>query len=184
MRSLLALIDSVYFFVICAHKQRMARAAQIDDVLYTTADGTEIRVYRGIKSEFDFKVAYKAPGKRERTPRHLHLIVELYVKHAYDPDLTLQMKHHILEMFKHVKPVSSYPPQLQFFRPEHVEPFRSLDAVGEFTVEFLLITIELIAIQEITNYPSGTLTESVYRDFGLKDRFSVIHTAAWSGRRR
>jgi len=49
--------------------------------------------------------------------------------------------------------------------------------VGEFTVELLLVLTELMAIQEKTDYPKGTLTESLYRDFGVKDRFSVIQKA-------
>lgn len=36
---------------------------------------------------------------------------------------------------------------------------------------------ELLAIQEKTNYPTGSLTESLYKDFGVKDRFSVIQKA-------
>jgi len=36
---------------------------------------------------------------------------------------------------------------------------------------------EFMAIQEKTNYPEGSLTESLYRDFGVKDRFSVIQKA-------
>ncbi|MCX7797551.1 MAG: hypothetical protein N2249_02875 [Melioribacter sp.] len=117
------------------------------------------------------------PGRRERTPKHIHLIVEMYVKHAYDPDLTLQLKEHILGMFENITPVNSFPPNLQFFRYEHVERFNRLDEVGEFSVEFLLVVIELIAIQEKTNYPNGSLTQSLYRDFGIKDRFSVIQKA-------
>lgn len=39
------------------------------------------------------------------------------------------------------------------------------------------IAIELMAIQEKTNYPKESLTESLYADFGVKDRFSVIQKA-------
>jgi len=53
--------------------------------------------------------------------------------------------------------------------------------VGEFTIEFLLVVTELIGIQEKTNYPEGSLTESLYRDFGVADRFSVIQKATWRG---
>lgn len=82
-----------------------------------------------------------------------------------------------MEMFKHIRPIDYFPPKLQFFKPEHVEPFKDLDRVGEFSVEFMLVVTELMAIQEKTNYPKGSLTESLYRDFGVKDRFSVIQKA-------
>jgi hypothetical protein len=76
-----------------------------------------------------------------------------------------------------IQPISYYPPKLQFFQKEHIEKFRDLDKVGEFSVEFLLVVTELLAIQEKTNYPSGSLTESLYKDFSEKDRFSVIQKA-------
>jgi len=40
-------------------------------------------------------------------------------------------------MLGQIKPINYFPPRLQFFRPEHTEPFKELDKVGEFTVEFL-----------------------------------------------
>jgi hypothetical protein len=84
-------------------------------------------------------------------------------------------------MLSQVEPVTSLPPTIQYFKPEHVEPFKELDKVGEFTVEFMLVAIELVAIQERTNYPTGTLTESLYKSFGVKDRFQVIQKAIWRG---
>lgn len=122
-------------------------------------------------------VKFTEPNKRERTPAHVHLIVEMHVKHAHNPSLTLKLRDHILTMLSQVKPIDSFPPSLQFFKLVHIEPFKDLDKVGEFTVEFLLVVTELMAIQEKTNYPAGSLTESLYKDFGVKDRFSVIQKA-------
>jgi hypothetical protein len=101
----------------------------------------------------------------------------MYVKHAHNPSLTMKLKDHILTMLSQINPINSFPPNLQFFKPEHIKPFEDLDRVGEFTVEFLLVVTELMAIQEKTNYPEGSLTESLYKDFGVKDRFSVIQKA-------
>ena len=109
------------------------------------------------------------------------MTVKMYVKHAFNSSLTLKLRDHILEMLSQVEPVTSFPPTLQYFKPEHVEPFKELNKVGEFTVEFLLVAIELVAIQERTNYPTGTLTESLYKSFGVKDRFQVIQKAVWRG---
>lgn len=142
------------------------------------------RVNRGIGRNFRLlELKFREPKKRERTPAHVHLIVEMYVKHAYNPSLTLELRDHILTMLNQIEPVNSFPPALQFFKPEHVEPFKDLDRVGEFTVEFLLVAIELVAIQEKTNYPTGTVTENLYKNFGVKDRFSVIQGAVWKGRK-
>jgi len=35
------------------------------------------------------------------------MIVEMYVKHAYNPSLTLKLRDHILTMLKSIKPVNS-----------------------------------------------------------------------------
>ncbi len=79
-------------------------------------------------------------------------------------------------MLSQVKSVTSFPSAIQYFKPEHVEPFKELDKIGEFTVEFMPV-----AIQERTNYPTATLTESLYKSFGVKDRFQVIQKAIWRG---
>jgi len=109
------------------------------------------------------------------------MTVKMFVKSAYNSSLTLKLREHILKMLGQIQPVTSFPPTLQYFRPEHAEPFKELNKVGEFTVEFLLVAIELVAIQERTNYPTGTLTGSLYKSFGVKDRFQVIQKAVWRG---
>jgi hypothetical protein len=173
------MLKVIYYYLKSSYKIWKIRRLQKDDLVYTTKKNVQIGVYPGRKPEspYDFIVKFKEPNKRERTPAHVHLIVEMYVKHAHNPLLTLNLKNHILTMLSQIKPVNSFPPSLQFFTPEHIEPFKDLDTVGEFTVEFLLVVTELMAIQEKTNYPAGSLTESLYKDFGVKDRFSVIQKA-------
>lgn len=181
MLKFFVLISAIYYYLISSYKIWKVRRLKQDDIVYTTKDNIQILVYPGKKKEspYDFIVRFKEPNKRERTPAHVHLIVEMYVKHAYNPILTLKLRDHILKMFESIKPLNSFPPSLQFFREEHIEQFRELDKVGEFSVEFLLVVTELIAIQEKTNYPRGSLTERMYRDFGKEDRFSVIQKAVW-----
>jgi hypothetical protein len=177
------MLDVIYYYLKSSYKVWRVRRLQEDDLIYTTKANVRFEVYPGSKqqSHYDFIVKFRESNKRERTPAHVHLIVEMYVKHAYNPSLTLKLKDHILMMLSQIKGVNSFPPSLQFFKPEHIESFKELDKVGEFTVEFLLVAIELVAIQEKTNYPTGTLTENLYKNFGVKDRFSVIQTAVWRG---
>jgi len=179
MKKLLSLLKAIYYYLESSYKIWKVRRLQEDDLVYTTKANVQIGVYPGKKPEspYDFIVKFREPNKRERTPAHVHLIVEMYVKHAHNPSLTLKLKEHILTMLSEIKPISSFPPTLQFFKPEHIKPFKDLDRVGEFTVEFLLVVTELMAIQEKTNYPEGSLTESLYKDLGVKDRFSVIQKA-------
>jgi hypothetical protein len=179
MKKLLNLLKTIYYYLESSYKIWKVVRLQGDDLVYTTRTNVQIGVYPGRKAEspYDFIVRFREPGKRERTPAHVHLIVEMYVKHAHNPSLTLQLKEHILTMLSQINPVSSFPPNLQYFKPEHIEQFKELDNVGEFTIEFLLVVTELMAIQEKTNYPDGSLTESLYKDFGEKDRFQVIQKA-------
>lgn len=148
-------------------------------LIWTTQKGVDIFVEPGKKSSYDFVVRYKEPNKWLRTPKHVHLIVELYVKEAYDKKLTHQLRDHLLQVFDKVKPIQNFPPQLQVYQASHAVPFQSLDAVGEFSVEFLLVVSELIFIQEKTNYPQGSMTKKLYEAFGVQDRFSVIHMATY-----
>ncbi|MEA1964391.1 MAG: hypothetical protein U9O41_04590 [Candidatus Aerophobetes bacterium] len=185
MRNLVRLLETIYYYLKVSYKIWRVKRFQEDDLIYTTKTNVQFEVYPGSKqqSPYDFIVKFRAPGKRQRTPAHVHLIVEMYVKHAYNPSLSLKLRDHVLTMLSQIKPATSFPPTLQFFKPEHLQPFKELDKVGEFTVEFLLVAIELVAIQEKTNYPVGTVTENLYKSFGVKDRFSVIQKAVWKGRK-
>ena len=179
MKKFINLLKTTYYYLQSSYKIWKIKRLREDDLVYTTKANIQIGVYPGKKPEspYDFIVKFKEPNKRERTPAHIHMIVEMYVKHAHNPSLTLKLKEHILQMLSQIKPINFFPPELQFFKPEHVEPFKDLDKVGEFSVEFLFVVSELMAIQEKTNYPAGSLTESLYKDFGVKDRFSVIQKA-------
>ena len=185
MKRLFNLLETIYYYLQSSYKMRMARSLQEDDLVYTTSESVRFEVYPGSKqqSPYDFIVKFREPGKRERTPAHVHLIVEMYVKQAFNPSLTLKLKEHILTILSQMRSVNSFAPTLQLFKPEHVEPFKELDKVGEFSVEFLLVAIELVAIQEKTNYPEGIVTENLYKNFGVKDRFSVIQSAVWKGKK-
>jgi len=96
MRRFWCLLVAVYHNLLCSCRILRAVRCQKDDVVYTTSNNVEIRVYPGKKkqSPFDFIVRFKESGKRERTPRHVHLIVEMYVKLAYNPTLTMKLRQH------------------------------------------------------------------------------------------
>ncbi len=152
-------------------------------LLYTTSEGTEVYVQRGTKSPSDFKVTYDEVGKRTRTPKHIHLIVDLYLKRAGNPTLANQLVDHIINnLVLKVKPIQSFPPSLQIFQPTHVKQFQPLDAFGEYSVEFLLILTELILIQEKTNYPDGTMSFELFTKFRRGDDiFTVVSAATFRG---
>lgn len=116
MNKLFSLMKALYYYLESSYKIRKVKQLQEDDLVYITRTGTRFEVYPGRKkqSPCDFIVKFRDPNKRERTPAHIHLIVEMYVKHAYNPSLTLKLKDHILTMLSQIKPVVSFSPTLQF----------------------------------------------------------------------
>jgi hypothetical protein len=89
MRKIFSLLKTIYYYLKSSYKIWKVRRLQEDDLVYTTKTNVQIGVYPGKKPEspYDFIVKFREPGKRERTPAHVHLIVEMYVKHAHNPSL-------------------------------------------------------------------------------------------------
>ena len=152
-------------------------------LIYTTRKGVKIFVSKGGKSQFNFKVQYQEPGKAVRTPKHIHLIIDLYMKRTGNKQLTMELVDHIVNnIILKVQSSTINPPKIQVFSSEHVEQFKELDNYGEYPVEFLLIVTELIMIQEKTNYPNGVLNLNLFKKFREeKDIFSVVSVATFRG---
>lgn len=152
-------------------------------LVYKTRDGVEVYVCGGIKSPHDFRVQYHEPGKKVRTPKHIHLIVDLYMKSTGNKSLTMELVDHVIEkIIGRVAPSTSSPPALQVYAPNDVERFAELERYGEYSVEFLLTVIELIMIQEKTNYPAGNLNLKLFQLFRREaDIFAVVNAATFRG---
>lgn len=152
--------------------------------IYTTAGGVVVYVSKGGKSQYNFKVQYREPGKRVRTPKHIHVIIDLYMKRTGNKSLTARLVDSIIdEIILQVHPSTSNPPVLQVFSPRSATTFQALDAYGEYSTEFLLVVTELIMIQEKTNYPRGVMNINLFQRFRDEaDIFSVVSAATFRGR--
>ncbi len=154
--------------------------------IFKTKEGVEILVSKGrkLQSPYDFKVHYREPGKRVRTPKHIHLIIDLYIKLAKNEELTMKLVDHIINnIILKLKPATKFPPELQVFNPEQIKQFEELNQYGEYSVEFILVVGELIMIQEKTNYPNGTMNLRLFRKFRNKeDIFSVVSAATFTNK--
>ena len=151
--------------------------------IYTARNGAVIGVVKGGKSLYNFRVKYREQGKAERTPKHMHIIIDLYMKSVGNEQLTMHMVDHIInDIILKVSPAKSFPPKLQIFQPSHAQAYRQLDKYEEYPVDFLLVVTELIQIQEKTNYPTGTLNLNLFQLFrGKADIFSVVSAATFRG---
>lgn len=161
-------------------------------LFHTTSDGVKIFVSRGRKSPYDFRVHYREGNKRKRTPKHIHLAVDLLIKYYFEKDLTLKLRDHLHKIFLTLKPVNNFPPKLQIFNNSHLRVFEKLNNFGEYSIEFILIVSELIMIQEITNRSYTLKSEPTkeerkdllaYRMYDNidKDIYSVISSATFKG---
>ncbi len=152
-------------------------------LMHTTKDGVKILVSKGSKKEspFDFRVHYQEPNKRVRTPKHIHLIIDLYMKLSRNEELTLKLVDYLINMMKKLKPVTQYPPSLQVYDKQDLSEFEELNNYGEYSVEFIVVVTELIMIQEKTNYPAGTMNVKVFERFKDKhdDIFAVVSAATF-----
>lgn len=148
--------------------------------VYKTLGGVEIIVEPGKKSEFDFKVRYREPGKYIRTPKHIHLILDIYLKKSGNRKLTLDLVKEFLKMLNNLKVSAEFPPKFQEFSKERFSRFEILNQYGEYSVEFLAAIFDLIMIQEKTNYPNGTINRKLFEAFlNEKDIFSVVSAATF-----
>jgi hypothetical protein len=149
--------------------------------IYRTSSGVAIYVEHGSKSQFDFIVKYQEPNKRLRTPKHIHLIVDLFSKRTGNLSLTnLLLDHIINKIILPIEPATEFPPSLQVFKARHIREFDELSKYGEYSAEFLLVITELIMIQEKTNYPNGTINLNLFKKFRAgADIFSIVSAATF-----
>lgn len=152
-------------------------------LMHTTKEGVKVFVSKGSKTEspFDFRVHYQEPYKRVRTPKHIHLIIDLYMKLSHNKNLTIKLVDYLIEMMKKLKPETKFPPKLQVYDNKDIVQFEELNKYGEYSVEFIFVVTELIMIQEKTNYPKGTMNVKVFERFRDKndDIFSVVSAATF-----
>lgn len=154
-----------------------------ETLIETTSNNIQILVSKGSKPEspFDFKVHYKEPGKRIRTPKHIHIIIDLYMKLSKNEALTIKFIDYLIEMMQKLQPETKFPPTTQISNHPYSE-FNKLNQYGEYSVEFICAITELIMIQEKTNYPNGNLNVKVFKMFrdNHKDIFAVVSAATFS----
>jgi len=149
--------------------------------IHKTAENVEILVEKGKKSSNDFIVKYREPKKHLRTPKHIHLVVDILEKRTGNRTKTDDLLNHIIEkIIKKVEKADSFPPKLSIYSKEIADQFSSLNIYGEYSVEFILVVIELIMIQEKTNYPNGNMNLRLFQLIkNGGDIFSIVSAATF-----
>lgn len=150
-------------------------------LVYKTSSNIEIFCFQGKKSQYDYIVRYKEPNKRVRTPKHIHWIIDLYIKRENNLILTMQFVDYLIHIATNVVANSPNTPTLQFFNKDYIlQHFGCLNNFGEYSIEFLAVVVELLMIQEKTNYPNGTLQLDILKAFkSSQDIFTIVQKATF-----
>lgn len=124
------------------------------------SDGTIIGVFegdRGFIKDHDIIIKYKEKGKRVRTPKHIHWVIDLLIKKQHKPELTLKFMKYLRDMYDKVEGFKSKEDRAKFVlketSKEKLKSFEELNKYGEYKVEFIGHLIELMIKMEKNTPP-------------------------------
>lgn len=155
-------------------------------------NGLWIYVFPGGLSPNDIWIKFQnfnTPRSRIRTPKHIHWAVDILIKKFGNQTLTNGFLTDMLVRWQQVIPLINrnmntilsnltYSQNSQF-----IASYQNLNNHGFFNVEFLTHLMELLMIQEKTNYPNAYMFRRVVN--GLltsNDLYSIISTATHTRR--
>lgn len=123
-------------------------------------DGTVIGVFegnRGANPDHDILIKYQEVGKRLRTPKHIHWVIDLLIKKEHNRKLTLEFMKYLRSMYDKVDSFKSKQDRqscvLRETTLEKLKPFEELNKYGEYKVEFVGHLIELMIKMEKNTHP-------------------------------
>lgn len=150
-----------------------------------------IYVFQGTLSQFDIVIKYKKDGKRIRTPKHIHWVVDILMKMQGNETLTKQYLETIQSCWNTCVPLTNNDYNTLKVLIEtgeeeiDIEKYFNLNTFGEYDVEFLYVLMELLAVQEKTNRADAYMFGKIIEELLEADRdiFKIISTAGFGGRR-
>ena len=150
-----------------------------------------IYVFQGNLSQFDIVIKYKKDGKRIRTPKHIHWVVDILMKMQGNEALTKRYLVSIQNCWNTCVPLTNNDfDTLKSLIEDgesdiEIEQYFALNAFGEYDVEFLYVLMELLAVQEKTNRADAYMFGNIIEELLETDRdiFKIISTAGFGGRR-
>src|SRR3989338_8448482 len=124
------------------------------------SDGTIIAVFegsRGHNPDHDILIKYQERGKRLRTPKHIHWVIDLLIKKEHNRTLALKFMKYLRNMYDKVEGFTSARDRAKFVFTEttakKLKPFQELNKYGEYKVDFIGHLIELMIKMEKNTPP-------------------------------
>ncbi len=126
----------------------------------TLPDGTIIGVFegnRGHNPDHDILIRYQETGKRLRTPKHIHWVIDLLIKKEHNRELALKFMKYLRDMYDEVEGFKSKEDRANFViketTPKKLKMFQELNKYGEYKVDFIGHLIELMIKMEKNTSP-------------------------------
>jgi|TARA_Y100000310_G_C20696925_1_gene826361 hypothetical protein len=154
-------------------------------------DGTIIGVFegsRGANPDHDILIKYQEEGKRVRTPKHIHWVIDLLIKKEHNKNLTLEFMRYLRGIYDRVEGFKSKEDrqrcELTETTDEKLRPFEELNNYGEYKIDFIGHLIELMIKMEKNTPPEKParvfkeLMESIIDE---KEIFVVVSKATQNG---
>lgn len=171
-----------------------ARGGQLAFRQFELDDGnTTVGLFQGSfgrRPDLDSIVRYKQQGRAVRTPKHLHWAIDLLLKRQHAPGLTREFVTYLIEVYDQVKPYTSKDDRanrpIQSATSEVLEHYSALNQYGEYSVEFTLHIVEIMAAIEKTGNPDAFMFKKVLKLCAAPDSeldiYATISTAGFRGR--
>jgi hypothetical protein len=151
------------------------------------SDGTIIGVFegnRGANPDHDILIKYQEKGKRLRTPKHIHWVIDLLIKKEHNKKLTLEFMKYLRCMYDKVEAFKSKEDRALCFlketTPEKLKKFEELNKYGEYKVDFIGHLIELMIKMEKNTppeKPARVFRELMEAMINEKDIFVIVSKA-------
>jgi len=155
------------------------------------SDGTVIGVFegnRGADPDCDILIKYQEKGKRLRTPKHIHWVIDLLIKKEHDRKLTLKFMKYLRSMYEDVEQFRSKADRKKCVlcetTKEKLKPFQALNKYGEYKVDFIGHLIELMIKMEKNTppeKPARVFKELMDAMIAEKEIFVVVSKATQIG---
>ena len=154
-------------------------------------DGTIIGVFegsRGADPDHDILIKYQEIGKRLRTPKHIHWVIDLLIKKEHNRELTLEFMKYLRSMYERVEAFKDKEDRKKCVlcetTREKLKPFEELNKYGEYQVDFIGNLIELMIKMEKNtppDKPARVFKELMNAMIEEKEIFVIVSKATQIG---
>tara|TARA_Y100000034_G_C6563081_1_gene243721 strand:- start:5 stop:532 length:528 start_codon:yes stop_codon:yes gene_type:complete len=143
---------------------------------------------RGHNPDHDILIKYQEDGKRVRTPKHIHWVIDVLIKKEHNKELTLKFLKYLRDMYDRVKGFESKEDrekcELTETTHEKLREFEELNHHGEYSIEFIGHLIELMIKMEKNmppEKPARVFRELMDAMVNEKEIFVIVSRATQIG---